>query len=128
MEAHRAAPQFNLYVFFKKIATMKILSRGITQIHIVLFLLFTFTWLAFADAYKVPKFMFSYIFPYEFAFRGMGIAVIYIIVFQALVIGSYIAALMNNKRKGIVANSIATIVAIVWFLFANISVLAAHIH
>ena len=106
---------------------MQILSRGVTHLHIALFLLFTLTWLALADAHKVPKFMWSYFFPYEFASRGMGAVALYIVIFQILVVCSYAASLMIKKRK-IIANSIAAVFAILWFLFANISVITAHIH
>lgn len=107
---------------------MKILFKGITVLHVMLFVFFTFIWLTFADTYKVPKFMFSYFFPYEFSLRGIGVGIFPIILFQMTVIWSYIAALKSNKENRIIMNLLAGTIAICWFIFSNLSIFAAHIH
>lgn len=106
---------------------MQIWSRGITKLYLFQFVFFAIVWLIFADAYKVPKFMFSYVFPYDFSMRGIGVSMIPILFFQIFVVGSYIAALKNSKKNKLV-NLIAGIISILWFVFVSLSILTAHLH
>ena len=107
---------------------MKILFKGITFFHVFIFGFFTFIWLLFADAYKVPKFMLTYLFPYEFSTRGIGIGMFPILLFQVAVIWSFVAAIKSSKENKLVLNLLAGALATGWFMFINLAVFAAHIH
>lgn len=107
---------------------MIIFKKGVTYLHIALFILFTMLWAAFADAHKMPGIMLSYFFPYQFSARGMGINILGIILFQLFVLATYISAIKSSEKQRIAMNIVATIVAILWFLFSTLSVFTAHLH
>lgn len=104
---------------------MKKWYRGVTGLYLILITLSFMAWLSFgADTLKLFS---AYVYPYPTMAKGFGdVSFIPIIIFQVVVISSYLASLFINKNKYV--NIIASVSAVLWFILVSSIMFVSILH
>lgn len=108
---------------------MRIRDRGAVVMYLSLLAVTTLAWLSFADLDQVPALMFAYLYPYSYLLEGkVGRLIVLVAAFQGLVLGSFVLSLLVAEGRSVIANTLAGMLAIVWFLAVSYLLVIAHIH
>ncbi|MCU7796258.1 MAG: hypothetical protein KZQ73_16345 [Candidatus Thiodiazotropha sp. (ex Semelilucina semeliformis)] len=90
--------------------------------------LFTLTvWLVFVDWSEVPSLMLAYVFPYPHILMGGGALVMLLVIVQTLAFMSAYYAVVVKKGLSAASDTMASLLAVGWYLGVSFSIVVANI-
>ena len=108
---------------------MKAMRRGVLAVYLLLFFIVAVLWLSVADLRYFPVLMFSYLYPYPRLIIASGSAWVWpVALVQALVLGSLLLSVGVAQGRSLVVNSIAGVIALLWFVAVSVMLVVSYFH